>query len=75
MLPALNALASELRDCGLINSQRTVPGTTERISGMSDFGGGEMLPKLAVAVVFVGRFALRQWGSVSVKKTRGWNVD
>lgn len=42
----------------MIRSQSTVTGTTERISGMSDFGGGEMLPKLAVAVVFVERFAL-----------------
>jgi hypothetical protein len=66
VLPALNALARELRDCGLINSQRTVTGTTERISGMRDFGGGEMLPKLAVAVVFTGRFALERRGSLEL---------
>jgi hypothetical protein len=43
-----------------MRSHRTVTGTTERISGMSDLGGGEMLPKLALAVVFMGRFALEE---------------
>lgn len=48
--PALNSLARELREVGLMSSQRTVRGTTERISGMRDLGGGEMFSKCAVAV-------------------------
>lgn len=56
--PALNSLARELREVGLMSSQRTVMGTTERISGMRDWGGGEMLSKLAVAVALGLRLAL-----------------
>lgn len=41
-----------------MSSQRTVRGTTERISGMRDLGGGEMLSKLAVDVGLGLRFAL-----------------
>lgn len=56
--PALNSLARELREVGLMSSQRTVMGTTERISGMRALGGGEMLSKLAVAVPLGLRLAL-----------------
>jgi hypothetical protein len=34
----------------LTNSQITETGTTDRISGMRDLGGEEMLAKLALAV-------------------------
>lgn len=45
VVPALNWLASILRDCGSISSQITVMGTTDRISGMRDLGGAEMFSK------------------------------
>jgi hypothetical protein len=60
----------------LISSQRTVTGTTERISGMRALGGGEMLPKLALAVVFIWRFALvREEEEVSVLGMEMWDLE
>lgn len=58
VVPALNWLARELRDCGSMSSQMTVMGTTERISGMRFLGGAAMASKLADAVVPGLRWAL-----------------
>ena len=54
----MNWLARELRSAGLMSSQMTDTGTTDRISGMSDLGGGEMLAKFALAVWLAIRFSL-----------------
>jgi hypothetical protein len=44
----------------LTSSQITETGTTERISGMRDLGGEEMLAKLALAVWFAVRCSLKR---------------
>lgn len=56
----MNWLARELRWAGLTSSQITETGTTERISGMRDLGGEEMLAKLALAVWFAVRCSLKR---------------